>query len=70
MVVMAVNLRPSPEQTEELRSLAASEGRSMHAVILAAIDEYIARHTKRAVLDRVLDTQLPRFDDALRRLGE
>jgi hypothetical protein len=42
----------------------------MHAVILAAIDEYIARHTKRAVLDRVLDTQLPRFDDALRRLGE
>jgi predicted transcriptional regulator len=67
---MAVNLRPSPEQTESLRSLAAAEGRSMHAVILSAIDEYIDRHTKRAVLDRVLDTQLPRFDEALRRLGE
>ncbi|GAA4728229.1 ribbon-helix-helix protein, CopG family [Phytohabitans rumicis] len=67
---MAVNLRPSPEQTEALRSIAAAEGRSMHAVILAAIDEYVARHTKRAMLDRVLDTQLPRFEDALRRLGE
>jgi hypothetical protein len=67
---MAVNLRPSPEQTELLRSIAAAEGRSMHAVILAAIDEYIARHNKRAVLDRVLDVQLPRFDEALRRLGE
>lgn len=67
---MAVNIRPSDTQTEGLRALAAAEGRSMHAVILAAIDEYLARHTKRAALDRVLDTQLPRFEDALRRLGE
>lgn len=70
MAAMAVNLRPTPEQTKRLRSIAAAEGRSMHAVILTAIDEYIARHTKRAMLDRVLDTQLPRFEDALRRLGE
>jgi predicted transcriptional regulator len=67
---MAVNLRPTPEQAERLRALAAAEGRSMHAVILAAIDEYLARHAKRTALDRVLESQLPRFDEALRRLGE
>lgn len=37
-----MTLRPSDEQAEALRRQAASEGRSMQAVALSAIDEYIA----------------------------
>ena len=43
-----MTLRISDEQTEELRRLAAAEGRSIHAVVLSAIDEYIARRTDEA----------------------
>ena len=40
---MGMTLRTSDEQTEALRRQAAVEGRSMQAVALSAIDEYIAR---------------------------
>ena len=40
---MGMTLRTSDEQTEALRRQAAAEGRSMQAVALSAIDEYIAR---------------------------
>lgn len=55
---MGMTLRTSDEQTEALRRQAAAEGRSMQAVALSAIDEYIARraHTERvdAALQRVV----------------
>ena len=35
-----------------------------------AVREYVDRSTRRENLDRVLDEQLPRYADALRRLGE
>jgi hypothetical protein len=38
-----MTLRTSGQQAEALRQQAAAEGRSMQAVALAAIDEYIAR---------------------------
>ncbi len=41
--VMGMTLRPSDQQAEALRRQAADEGRSMQAVALSAIDEYIAR---------------------------
>ncbi|MGB3352120.1 MAG: CopG family transcriptional regulator [Mycobacterium sp.] len=46
---MGMTLRTSDEQTEALRRQAAAEGRSMQAVELSAIDEYISRreHTTR-----------------------
>ncbi|NVN52724.1 CopG family transcriptional regulator [Mycolicibacterium hippocampi] len=40
---MGMTLRTSDEQTEALRRQAAAEGRSMQAVALSAIDEYISR---------------------------
>lgn len=43
-----MTLRPSDEQAEALRRQAAEEGRSMQAVALSAIDEYIARRTHTA----------------------
>ena len=41
---MGMTLRTNTEQTDALRRQAESEGRSMQAVALAAIDEYIAHH--------------------------
>jgi hypothetical protein len=66
-----MTLRTSDEQTEALRRQAVAEGRSMQAVALSAIDEYIARraHTSRveAALSRVVTEEarvLERLKDA------
>jgi len=68
---MGMTLRTSDEQTEALRRQAVAEGRSMQAVALSAIDEYIARraHTSRveAALSRVVTEEarvLERLKDA------
>lgn len=50
--VMGMTLRPSEQQADALRRQAHAEGRSMQAVALSAIDEYIAR---RAHKDKVAD---------------
>lgn len=47
-------MRTSDEQTEALRRQAVAEGRSMQAVALAAIDEYIERRAHTARVDGVL----------------
>jgi hypothetical protein len=52
-VVMGMTLRPSDHQAEALRRQAANEGRSMQAVALSAIDEYIARRAHKV---KVADT--------------
>ncbi len=46
------------------------EGRSMQEVARQAVRDYIERTSKRELLDRVLDEELPRYAEALRRLGE
>ena len=51
---MGMTLRTSEEQTEALRRQAAAEGRSMQAVALSAIDEYIARRAHKAKVDEAL----------------
>ena len=45
---MGMTLRPSEQQAEALRRQAAAEGRSMQAIVLSAIDEYIARRAHKA----------------------
>ena len=39
-------------------------------VARAAVREYIDRTSRQELLDEVLDDELPRFAEALRRLGE
>lgn len=60
---MAMTLRTSAEQGEALRRQAAAEGRSMQAVALSAIDEYIARRAHQAkvaaALQRVVQEEAP-----------
>ena len=67
---MAMTLRLSDEEAEALRQRARREGRSMQEVARAAVREYIDRTSRRELLDDVLDAELPRFAEALRRLGE
>ncbi len=67
---MAMTLRLSDDETDALRRRAQREGRSMQEVARAAVREYIDRTSRRELLDEVLDEELPRFAEALRRLGE
>jgi plasmid stability protein len=65
-----MTLRLTPEENDALRLRARREGRSMQEVARAAVREYIDRTSRRELLDSVLDEELPRYAEALRRLGE
>ena len=65
-----MTLRLDDDETDALRRRAQREGRSMQEVARAAVRDYIDRSSRRELLDEVLDEQLPRYAEALRRLGE
>lgn len=67
---MAMTLRLDDDETEALRARAEHEGRSMQEVARQAVREYVERTSRRELLDRVLDEELPHYAEALRRLGE
>jgi plasmid stability protein len=66
---MAMTLRLDEQDAEALRRRAAREGRSMQEVARQAVREYIERTSRRELLDEVLDEELPRYAEALERLG-
>ena len=65
-----MTLRLSETQTAALRAQAEREGRSMQEVALQAVDDYVRTHARRTMIDRVLESELDTYADALRRLGE
>jgi predicted transcriptional regulator len=65
-----MTLRLTDEETEALRRRAELEGRSMQDVARQAVRDYIEQNSKRELLDRVLDRELPRYAEALERLGQ
>ena len=67
---MAMTLRLADNETEALRRRAEIEHRSMQDVARQAIREYVENHSRSELLDQVLDAELPRYAEALRRLGE
>jgi plasmid stability protein len=67
---MAMTLRLSDEETAALRARAKREGRSMQDVARRAVCAYIGTTSERELLDEVLDAELPRYAEALKRLGE
>jgi Ribbon-helix-helix protein, copG family len=67
---MAMTLRLDEQETDALRRRAELEGRSMQDVARQAVRDYIERTSKRELLDRVLDEELPRYAEALERLGQ
>lgn len=70
MQIMAMTLRLTDDETEALRQRARREGRSMQEVAREAVRVYIDQTSRRELLDRVLDEDLPRYAEALKRLGE
>jgi predicted transcriptional regulator len=67
---MAMTLRLDDDETQALRRRAEREGRSMQEVARVAVREYIERTSRRELLDEVLDAELPRYAEALERLGQ
>lgn len=67
---MAMTLRLTDEEAAALKLRAEREGRSMQEVVRVAVREYVESTSKRELLDDVLDGELPRYAEALRRLGE
>jgi predicted transcriptional regulator len=65
-----MTLRLTDEETEALRLRAKLERRSMQEIARQAIREYVEQHSRADLLDRVLDEEIPRYAEALRRLGE
>ena len=65
-----MTLHLDEQETAALRRRAELEGRSMQDVARQAVRDYIERNSKRERLDRVLDEDLPRYAEALERLGQ
>lgn len=66
---MAMTLRLDDDETSALRKRADLEERSMQEIARAAIREYIEQHSRTDLIDSILDRELPRFAEALDRLG-
>ena len=67
---MAITLRLTDNELDALRKRAELEGRSMDEVARQAIRNYIETTSRAELLDQVLDEDLPRFREALDRLGQ
>jgi predicted transcriptional regulator len=67
---MAMTLRLADDEAEALRRRAELESRSMQEVARQAIREYVENHSRADLLERVLDREIPRYAEALRRLAE
>jgi hypothetical protein len=70
IVCMAMTLRLADDETDALRRRAELEQRSMQEVARQAIREYVENHSRGELLDQVLDEELPRYAEALERLGQ
>ena len=67
---VAMTLRLADDETEALRRRAELEHKSMQEVARQAIREYVENHSRAELLDQVLDEELPRYAEALERLGQ
>ncbi len=65
-----MTLRLTDDETTALRQRAELEGRSMQDVARQAVREYVDSHSRAELLDKVLDRELPRYAEALERLGQ
>jgi hypothetical protein len=65
-----MTLRLSDAQTQLLRARAEFEGRSMQEVAKSAVEEYLESHIRADLITRILDEELPRYAEAMRRLAE
>lgn len=67
---MAMTFRLPAEDSAALARIAEVEGRSQNEVLLTALREYIERQSRAALIGKVMDSELPRYAEALERLGQ
>jgi predicted transcriptional regulator len=67
---MAMTLRLPAEDSVALARTAELESRSQNDVIVTALREYIERNSRAALIDQVMESELPRYAEALERLGQ
>ena len=67
---MAMTLRLTEDETEELRRRAKAEGRSMQEIARDAVSSYLEQANRRQIVDAVLDRELVRYAEAIERLGQ
>ncbi|WP_029136196.1 ribbon-helix-helix protein, CopG family [Nakamurella lactea] len=67
---MAMTLRLDESETEALRRRAEIESRSMQDVAREAVREYIESHSKADLIDQVIAEEIPKYAEALERLGQ
>lgn len=67
---MAMTLRLTDEETEDLRKQAEHEGRSMQTVARMAIQEYLERSSHRSRVAASSAHGAKQYREVLRRLGE
>ncbi len=65
-----MTLRLTDEEAEALRQRAEFEGRSMQEVAREAVRRYVEETSRADLLNRVLDQEVPRYAEALSRLGQ
>jgi uncharacterized protein (DUF1778 family) len=63
-----MNLRLRDDQTAALRQRAEEEGRSMHQIVLAAVDEYLSRSAHEAMVRRTAREQAGIWRELMERL--
>jgi len=66
---MAMTLRLDESETKALRRRAAMENRSMQDVARQAVRDYVERTARAELIEAVMDAELPRYAEALERLG-
>jgi predicted transcriptional regulator len=67
---MAMTLRLPAEDSAALARTAELQRRSQHEVVLTALREYIERTSRSSLIDQVMDAELPKYAEALERLGQ
>ena len=67
---MPMTVRLTDAETDALRRRAEYESRSMQDVVRQAVREYVENHSRQDLLNNVLDSELPRYAEALERLGK
>ncbi|MFE7812635.1 CopG family transcriptional regulator [Streptomyces sp. NPDC057433] len=65
---MATNLRLRDDQKEALKLRAQEEGVSMHAVLLKAVDDYLARTAHETLVRKAAKEQTAKWAELLERL--
>lgn len=67
---MAMTLRLTDTESNDLRHQAEAEGRSMQDVARAAVREYVERHAHRARVHDAIRHVMAHHGGVLKRLGE